>query len=141
MGPPEEIVRGLLFARLLEPENERSLRVHPAKNMANDAVLPGGIECLQDHKEGLASVRIEQVLQLVHACGVFLDLRHSLLVAFVLTHVGGVDLRQTDLSARFDNEFFSIVHSNLPLRCCLHSQLVSKVKVLLHKTLWQSCNH
>src|SRR5262249_9668546 len=115
MGPPEEIVRGLLFAWLLKSENERSLRVHPAKNMANDAVFPGGIECLQDHEEGLASVRVEQVLQFAHACGVFLDLRQSLLVAFVLAHVGGVDLRQTDFGARFDDKFCSIVHPGLPL--------------------------
>jgi hypothetical protein len=93
-------VFALLFARLLESEDERALRIHPAKNVANDAILAGGVECLQNHEEGLAPVGIEQVLQLVHARDVFLDLRESLLVAFVLACVGRIDFRQPDFGAR-----------------------------------------
>src|SRR5262249_10594194 len=74
VSSPQKIVGGLLLARLLETEDEGPLRVHPAKNVANNAVFAGSVECLQDHKKGLVAVRIEQVLQLVHACDVFLNL-------------------------------------------------------------------
>ncbi len=89
MGSPKEIVSGFLFARLLESKDECPLRIHSTKNMANNAVLTGGVECLQNHEEGLAPVRVEQVLQLVHACGVSLRLGQSLLMAFVIACVRG----------------------------------------------------
>ncbi len=84
MGSPKEIVSGFLFARLLESKDECPLRIHSTKNMANNAV-----ECLQNHEEGLAPVRVEQVLQLVHPCGVSLRLGQSLLMAFVIACVRG----------------------------------------------------
>jgi hypothetical protein len=91
---------------------------------AGFAYSPGGIECLQDHKEGLAFRPHRAGIATCPCVRRFLDRRYSLLVAFVLAHVGGVDLRQTDFGARFDNKFFSIVHPNLPLRCRLHPQLL-----------------
>jgi len=42
-------VGGLLLAPLLETEDEGPLRVHPAKNVADNAVFAGGVERLQDY--------------------------------------------------------------------------------------------
>jgi hypothetical protein len=75
------------------PQNGRPLRIHATKNVTNNAVLPGGIERLQYDQKRLVPVRIEQVLQLVHAFDVFLYLRQSLLVALVLAGVGRIDFR------------------------------------------------
>jgi len=74
MRTPDKIMSSLLFARLLESEHKRSLRVHSAEYVPNDPVLAGGIEGLQHNKKGLAAVRVKQVLQLVQALDVFLDL-------------------------------------------------------------------
>ena len=74
VGAPEEIVRGLLFARLLEAEDRCPFRVHAAEHVPNDAVLAGGVERLQHDKKRLVAVRVKQVLQLVHAFDVLLDL-------------------------------------------------------------------
>jgi hypothetical protein len=41
----------------------RSLRVHPAEYMPDGAVLAGRVERLQHDEEGLAAVRVKQVLQ------------------------------------------------------------------------------
>src|SRR5262249_7381178 len=48
VGAPKEIVRGFVFARLLECENAYPLRVHAAEDVANDAVFAGRVERLQD---------------------------------------------------------------------------------------------
>ena len=77
VGAPEEIVRGLLFARLLEAEDRCPLWVHAAEYVPNDAVLAAGVERLQYDKKGLVAVRVKQVVQLVHAFDVFLDLELS----------------------------------------------------------------
>ena len=61
MGTPEEVMSSLVFARLLESEHRRSLRIDPAEQVANNTVLPGGIKRLQDHRKGLAAVRVEQI--------------------------------------------------------------------------------
>ena len=57
-----------------------SFWVHAAEYVPNDAVLAGGVERLQYDKKGLAAVRVKQVLQLVHAFDVFLDLGESFLM-------------------------------------------------------------
>src|SRR5262249_7585148 len=93
VGAPEKIVIGLLFARLLESEDRRPLRVHSAEHVPDDAVLAGGVKSLQDDEKGLIAVRVEQVLQFGHAFDMGLDLRQSLLMGLVLAGVGGIDFR------------------------------------------------
>jgi len=46
VSSPEKIVIGLKIARLFESEDERSLRVHSAKDVPDDAILASGVECL-----------------------------------------------------------------------------------------------
>ena len=77
-GTPEKIVRGLVVTRLLESEHERSLRIHSAEHVSNDAVFAGGVKCLEYYEKRLAAIRIKQVLQLVHALDMFADLGCSL---------------------------------------------------------------
>jgi hypothetical protein len=103
VGPPEKIMSGLVLARLLEPEYERPLWIHSAEYMPNDAVLAGGIKRLQHNEKRLAAVRVKQVLQLVHAFHIGLDLRQSLLMTFVLAAVGGVNFRQPNLRTGLDH--------------------------------------
>src|SRR6266446_7763125 len=110
MDAPEEIVRGFLFARLLESEDERPLRVHSAEHMPNDAVLAGRVERLQHDKKGLAAVRVKQVLQLVHAFDMGLDFGQSLFVGLVLAGVGRIDFRQPNLRSWLDHKVLSIIH-------------------------------
>src|SRR5262249_5571314 len=112
---PEKVVRGFLFARLLESEDEGPLRIHPAEHMPDGAVLAGRIERLQHHEKGLAAVRVKQVLQLVHALGVLLDLGERLLRSLVLADVGSIDFRQPNLRSRLDHKLLSIVHPGCSL--------------------------
>src|SRR6516165_4900121 len=117
VGAPEEIVSSLHFAGLLESEYEGSLRIHPAEHMPNDPVLAGRVERLQHDENGLAAVRVKQVLQLVHAFGMLLDLGERLLMALVLADVGRIDFRQPNLRPGLDHKLLSIVHPGwLPLR-------------------------
>src|SRR5215813_8222455 len=110
MRAPEEIVGKFLFARLLESEDEGSLRIHPAEHMPDGTVLAGSIERLQYDQKGLAAVRVKQVLQLVHALGMLLDLGERLLMSLVLADVGSIDFRQPNLRSGLDHKLLSIVH-------------------------------
>src|SRR5947209_2530331 len=83
--------------------------------MPNDAVLAGGVERLQHDEQGLAAVRVKQVLQLVHAFDMGLDLRQSLLMGLVLAGVGRIDFRQPNLRTEFDHEILPIVHAASPM--------------------------
>src|SRR5262249_54895722 len=107
---PEEVVRGFLFARLLEAEDEGPLRIHPAEHMPDGTVLAGRIERLQYDQKGLAAVRVKQVLQFVHALGMLLDLGERLLMSLVLADVGSVYFRQPNLRSGLDHKLLSIVH-------------------------------
>src|SRR3984893_12920057 len=78
--------------------------------MPNDAVLAGRVERLQHDEKGLATVRVKQVLQLVHAFDMGLDLGQSLLVGLVLARVGRIDFRQPNLRSGLDHKLLSIVH-------------------------------
>jgi hypothetical protein len=69
-------------------ELKRPLRIHPGENVPNSTVLPAGIERLQDDEERSTSIGVEQVLQLLHALDVSLDVRQSLVVALVPARVG-----------------------------------------------------
>jgi hypothetical protein len=51
MNSPEEIVRGLFFARLLESVNERSLRIHRAEHVSDGAVFAGSVERLEHDEQ------------------------------------------------------------------------------------------
>ena len=84
---------GLVFARLLESEHGRSLRIHPAEQVANDTVLAGGIKRLQNHQKGLAAARVEKILQLFQALHMRLDLGKCFVMRLVLAGVGGIDFR------------------------------------------------
>src|SRR6516225_8044251 len=107
---PKEVVGKFLFARLLESEDEGPLRIHSAEYMPNGAVLAGRVERLQHHEKGLAAVRVKQVLQLVHALGMLLDLGERLLMSLVLADVGSIDFRQPNLRSGLDHKLLSIVH-------------------------------
>src|SRR5262245_36181081 len=93
VGSPEEVVRGLLLAQLLEPIDERSLRVHSAEHMPDGAILAGSVERLEHDQKRLAAVGVEEVLQLVHALDMFLDLGQSLLMRLMLSCVRSIDFR------------------------------------------------
>src|SRR5271154_1882761 len=114
VSAPKEIVSGLDLARLLEAEDRCPFRVHAAEEMSNHSVLAGGVERLQYDKKGLTTVRVKQVLQLVHAFDMFDDVGCSLLSGLVFACVGRIDLRQTNLRTRLDHELFPIVHSGFP---------------------------
>jgi hypothetical protein len=64
----------------------------PLKYVPDRAVLPGGVERLQHHQQGLTAVRIEQVLQLLHALEMLCNLGGGLLMALVFAFVGWIDL-------------------------------------------------
>jgi hypothetical protein len=64
------------------------LRIHPGENVPNSTVLAAGIERLQDDEERSTSIGVEQVLQLLYALDVSLDVRQSLVVALVPARVG-----------------------------------------------------
>src|SRR5262249_30477198 len=91
MRTPDKIVSSLLFARLLESKHERSLRVHSAEYVPNDPVLTGGIKSLQHNEKGLAAIRVKQVLQLVQALDVLLNLGQSGLMRLVFARVRGIN--------------------------------------------------
>src|SRR5262249_292933 len=115
-GSPEEVLRGLLLARLLETIDERSLRVHSAEHMPDGAILAGSVERLEHNQKRLAAVGVEEVLQLVHALDMFLDLGQSLLMRLVLSCVGSIDFRPHDvLRAGLDQKVFAIVHLSAPV--------------------------
>jgi hypothetical protein len=62
--------------------NRRTRRCHPLlryaeqrRKLTDDVVDgAGGVERLQHDKQGLVAVRVKQVLQLVHAFDIFLDI-------------------------------------------------------------------
>src|SRR5262249_13939463 len=68
------------------------------------------VERLQHDQKGLVAVRVKQVLQLVHALGMLLDLGQSLLVGLVLAGVGRIDFRQPNLRSGLDHKLLSIIH-------------------------------
>ena len=80
--------------------------------MPHHPVLAPRVEPLQHDQQRPVTVRVQQVLQLVHALDVLLDLRQRLPVRFGLAGVRWVDLRQADLLARFDDHFLALVHEN-----------------------------
>src|SRR5262249_26387158 len=51
MDAPQKIVRAFDLARLLEPINERSLRIDAAEYVTDHAVFPGRVERLQDDQQ------------------------------------------------------------------------------------------
>jgi hypothetical protein len=104
-------VRQLFLARLLEVEYVRSLRIHPAEQVPYRAVLAASVERLQHHEKRLAVIRIEQILQLIHPLHVFCNVGRSLLTALIFALVGRIDLRQMNLRAGLDHEFFPKVHA------------------------------
>src|SRR5262249_43713673 len=85
-----------------------------AEHVPNDAVLAGRVERLQYDQKGLVAVRVKQVLQLVHAFDMGLDLGQGLLMGLVLAGVGRIDFRQP--SSGLDQKLLSIIHSG-----CSHS--------------------
>src|SRR5262249_19948705 len=93
MGAPQEIMSGLKLAGLLESEDERSLRVHSAKNVSNTPALTRRVQRLQYDEEGLITVGVKQVLQLVHALDVLFDLGLRPLMTLVFTRVRCINLR------------------------------------------------
>src|SRR5262249_31547900 len=96
VGSPEEVVRGLLLARLLETIDERSLRVHSAEHMPDGAILAGSVERLEHNQKRLAAVGVEEVLQLVHALDIFLDLGQTLPIGVGLCAVWSRALPQAN---------------------------------------------
>ena len=60
MCTPDKVVGNLFPARLLETDDECSLRVHSAEYLSNDAVLAGGIKGLDDEQR-LVGICIKQV--------------------------------------------------------------------------------
>ena len=65
-----------------------------------------------DHQQGLVSVRIEQVLQLVHALDMLAHLEPGILVRLVLARVSRIDAVRSNLAAFFGNELFSVIHNS-----------------------------
>jgi hypothetical protein len=63
VSAPEKIVSDLVIARLLEPKDERPLRVHSAEDVPDDAILAGGVECLQYDEQRLVAVRVKSNLR------------------------------------------------------------------------------
>jgi hypothetical protein len=100
MRAPEKVVRRFLGARLLETEHRRALRIHAAEQVADDAILAGRVERLQDDQQRLVAVGVEQGLQLGHARDVFLDLRQRLFRRGMATGVRRVDGGQLEFLAR-----------------------------------------
>jgi hypothetical protein len=73
-------VGGLVPARLFEAEDRGPLRIHAAKHVSYDTVLPGCIEGLKHDEKRLVPIRVEQVLKLVHPLDVLLHLRQRLVM-------------------------------------------------------------
>ena len=60
MGPPEKVMSGLVFARLLEAEHGRSLRIHSAEQVANDTVFAGRIKRLAESDSEIQFIRYDE---------------------------------------------------------------------------------
>jgi hypothetical protein len=65
--PPQEVVAALLGRWRLEPSDLRPLRVEPADHMDDGAVLPAGVHALEHEQQGTGALRVEALLELVHA--------------------------------------------------------------------------
>ncbi len=114
MDAPEEVVGGLSPGRFLEGADGSTLRVGCAEDVAYNAVLAAGVECLQDNQQRLPAVGVQKILRLGETLDVFLDLRQGLFVRFVLAAIGRVKLVEPDFVPRFDEEFFAVIHE----ACC-----------------------
>jgi len=62
-GAPEEVVLELLGGGLLETEHLTALRVHPGHDVADRAVLAGGVHALEDDQQGAVVGCVVQSLQ------------------------------------------------------------------------------
>ena len=58
-------MRGLVLARLLESEHERSLRIHSAEYVSNHAVFAGSVKRLENDEKRLAAIPYGQKNQTI----------------------------------------------------------------------------
>lgn len=79
-GAPEKIVIQFLRARLLKTKNLAALWIYPGHDLADDAVLAGGIHPLKNKQHGISVGRVMKALQ--H--GQLLHLIFKMFVVFLL---------------------------------------------------------
>jgi len=60
---PEEVVAEFQVAWLFEAENLAALRIHPRHDVFDDAILAGGVHCLQNQEQSVAVMSVQKPLQ------------------------------------------------------------------------------
>jgi hypothetical protein len=98
---------------LLETDDAATLGVHPLDHVPAHAVLARRIDALQHDQHGMLSLGIEQLLELLHALEIALDLGLRLLAAFMLAVIGGIDVLEPHLASRLDDQLLAIVHGSI----------------------------
>src|SRR5215213_8961554 len=81
MHAPEIVVRDLFLARLTERCHRHANWTGRVEDVADRSVLAGGIDALQDDKEGPPSFGIQKILQLIDRGGVLSDRALALFLA------------------------------------------------------------
>src|ERR1039457_1411674 len=96
-GAPENIVFQLSGAGLFETENLAALRIDPAHDVPNGAVLAGGVHPLKDQEQRIAAGRVVKLLQGTQLLNVFSQEFSILLLRFAKGLHNGRPLAELDI--------------------------------------------
>ena len=98
---------------LLEAGDARALRIEGAEDVIDRAVLPAGVEGLQDDQDRVLVLGVKDSLLTRELLAVVLRLLLRFGFRFVFAFIGRIELVQLDLGVRVDPKLFAVVHSFL----------------------------
>src|SRR5271170_2631499 len=113
MHSPEEVMGEFNSGGLFEAGDARALRVEGAEHMIHRAILPTGIERLQNHEDRVLVLGVEQALLACELLAIILRLLLGFGFRCVFAFVGGIELVQLDLGVRVGAKLFAIIHAFL----------------------------
>ena len=97
---PEEIVGQFVHARLLERRDLAALRIEAPHDVADRAVLAGGVHPLEHQQQRAAILGVQAIAEIVERRDVFIEFALGVLLAFQPTGVVGVEVAKPEFLAR-----------------------------------------
>jgi hypothetical protein len=120
VSAPEEVVTGLKRCGHLERGDIAALGVDAGEDVADGAVLAGGVHALENDEQGLLLAGVEDLLQLVELSAVLDEDCGSGLLRLVVAGVGARPFLQPDMGVRLDEigrlDFHESITAQLRLR-------------------------